>query len=102
NILNIINGAIRAAFNLLGAVSQSLRALYQQIVWPVQLIDQARTAITDLVNQFRGTIQSIYSVGINIAGANHAALDYSQTPNERFHKAKPVLLPCVRRAAHRR
>jgi len=67
NILNIINGAIRAAFNLLGAVSQSLQALYQQIVWPVQLIDQARTAITDLVNQFRGTMQSMYSVGINSA-----------------------------------
>ncbi len=67
NILNIINGAIQSALNLLGAVSQSLQALYQQIVWPVQLIDQARNAITDLINQFRGTMQSIYTAAISSA-----------------------------------
>jgi hypothetical protein len=67
NILNIINGAIQSALNLLGAVSHSLQALYQQIVWPVRLIDQARNAITDLINQFRGTMQSIYTVAINSA-----------------------------------
>jgi len=67
NILNIINGAIQSSLNLLGAVSQSLQALYQQIVWPVQLIDQARNAITDLINQFRGTTQSIYTVAISSA-----------------------------------
>jgi hypothetical protein len=67
NIINIINGAIQSALNLLGALSQSLQALYQQFVWPVQLIDQARNAITDLINQFRGTIQSIYTAAISSA-----------------------------------
>jgi hypothetical protein len=65
NILDIVNGAIQSALNLLGAVSQSLQARYQQTVWPVQLINQARNAITNLINQFRGAIQSIYTIAIS-------------------------------------
>src|SRR2546430_16294602 len=59
NILNVINGAIRSALNVIGAVAQSLETRYQQIVWPVQRIDQARNAIASLITQFRAVVQSI-------------------------------------------
>src|SRR2546430_12489139 len=42
NILNVIHGAIRSTLNLIETTSQSLQGRYQQIVWPVQLVDQAR------------------------------------------------------------
>jgi len=59
NIINIINGAIRSALNAIGAVSRAIEALHQEIVWPVQLINQARNTIASLVAQFRGLLQSI-------------------------------------------
>ncbi len=67
NIVNIINGAIRSALNTIGAVSRSLEALHQQIVWPVQLINRARSAIASLITQFRGALQSIYMAPVGSA-----------------------------------
>src|SRR5262244_3490817 len=59
NIINIIDGAIRSALNAIGAVSRAIEALHQEIVWPVQLINQARSTIASLIAQFRGLLQSI-------------------------------------------
>src|SRR5262245_20373322 len=67
NILNIINGAIRSALNAISAVSRSLEALHQQIVWPLRLINQARSAIASLIAQFRGVMDSIYRVPVGSA-----------------------------------
>src|SRR5689334_9519862 len=49
NIINTINGAIRSALNVISAVSSAIEALYQQIVWPVRLINQARNMIASLI-----------------------------------------------------
>jgi hypothetical protein len=43
NIVNIINGAIRSTLNTINAISRSLEALQQQIIWPVQLINREKT-----------------------------------------------------------
>src|SRR5205823_862748 len=59
NIINIINGAIRSALNTIGAVARAIDGLHQQIVWPVQLINQARSTIESLIEQFRDVLQSI-------------------------------------------
>lgn len=67
NILNVINGAIRSALNVIATTSQSVQARYQQIVWPVQRIDEARNAIASLITQFRAVMQSIYRVPVNSA-----------------------------------
>src|SRR5437867_1464403 len=64
NIINIINGAIRSALNTIGAVSRAIEVLHQQIVWPVQLINQARSTIALLIAQFRGLLQSIYAAPV--------------------------------------
>src|SRR5215475_7972484 len=51
NIINIINGAIRSALNVIRAVSRAIEALHQEIVWPVQLINEARNTIASLIAQ---------------------------------------------------
>jgi hypothetical protein len=61
NIINIINGAIRSVLNTINSVSSAIEALHQQIVWPVQLINQARSTIASLIAQFRGLLGSIYA-----------------------------------------
>ena len=73
NILNVINGAIRSTLNLIGTTSQSLGGRYQQIVWPVQRVDQARTAIASLITQFRAGMRSIYRAPVNSATLPAAA-----------------------------
>lgn len=67
NILNIINGAIRSTLNTIGTITQAVEALHQQIVWPIQLINQAKSAVASLIAQFRGALQSIYAVPVNSA-----------------------------------
>ena len=64
NIINIINGAIRSSLNAIGAVSRAIESLHQQIVWPVQLINQARNTIASLIAQFRGLLQSIFAAPV--------------------------------------
>jgi hypothetical protein len=64
NIINIINGAISSALNAIRTVSRSIEALHQQIVWPIQLINQARSTIASLIAQFRGLLQSIYAAPV--------------------------------------
>ncbi len=51
NILNIINGAIHSALNLIG----------------VRLIDQAKNAIASLIAQFRAVMQSIHAMPVRSA-----------------------------------
>src|SRR3989442_7210027 len=67
NILNIINGAIRSALNTVRAVSGAIDALHQQIVWPVHLINQARSAIASLIAQSLGLLESIYAAPVTSA-----------------------------------
>jgi hypothetical protein len=73
NILNVIHGAIRSTLTLIATTSQSLRGRYQQVVWPVQQIDQARNAIASLVTQFRTVMHSIYRAPVNSAALPAAA-----------------------------
>ncbi len=67
NILNLINGAIRSALNVIATTSPSLQVRYQQSVWLVQRIDEARNAIASLIAQFRAVMQSIYRAPVNSA-----------------------------------
>src|SRR2546425_9159572 len=73
NILNVINGSIRSTLNLIGTTSQTLRGRYQQIVWPVQRINEARNAIASLITQFRAVMQSIYRAPVHSATLPAAA-----------------------------
>jgi hypothetical protein len=53
--------------NKIAMVAQSLEALHQEIVWPVQLINRARNGITSLITQFRGAMNSIYRAPVGSA-----------------------------------
>jgi hypothetical protein len=67
NILNLINGAIRSALNVMATTSQSLQARYQHTVWPPGPIDQARNTIAALITEFRAAMQSIHRAPVNSA-----------------------------------
>jgi hypothetical protein len=68
NLLNLINGTIRETLNSIGSVMTAIQNLHQQIVWPVQLIQRARSSIDSLISQSRGVLQNIY--GSSVRSAN--------------------------------
>jgi hypothetical protein len=67
NVLNIINGAIRTALGAIDQVTVALNNLYQQVIWPVQLINRARASVNNLIAQFRGAIDAIYMTPVGSA-----------------------------------
>ena len=67
NLLNLINGTIRQTLNSIGSATTALQNLHQQIVWPVQLIQQARSTIGSLIGQSRGMLQNLYRIPVQSA-----------------------------------
>jgi hypothetical protein len=45
----------------------AMNNLYQQVIWPVQLIDRARATVNRLIAQFRGAIDAIYTTPVGSA-----------------------------------
>ena len=66
-VLNVINGLIQTALNGINTVRSAVSSLYQNLIWPVQLINQARTQITQMINQYRGLMSSILAINLNSA-----------------------------------
>jgi hypothetical protein len=75
-VLSAINGVIATALNAINAVRTAISAFYQQVTWPVALINQAKALIRQTVAQFRGLMQNIFNLNLKSATlANPIALE---------------------------
>ncbi|HVI08172.1 MAG TPA: hypothetical protein VND65_07735 [Candidatus Binatia bacterium] len=76
SVLNVINGLIKTALNSINSVRTALSNLYQQATWPVALINQAKANVTQMIGQYRGLMQSIFTIDLKSATLpNPAALE---------------------------
>lgn len=76
SVLNVINGLIKTALNSINSVRTTVSNLYQQAAWPVALINQAKANVTQMIGQYRGMMQSIFSIDLKSATLpNPAALE---------------------------
>ena len=66
-VLNVINGAINTALGDINAVRTAISDFYQQAVWPISLIDEAKAQVTQMVGQYRGLMASILDINLNSA-----------------------------------
>jgi hypothetical protein len=66
-VLNVINGVIQTALNAINTVRTAINSLYQNLIWPVQLINQARGQITQMINQYRALMASILAINLSSA-----------------------------------
>src|SRR5690242_7635942 len=65
NWLSAVNGVL-----------SNIRNFYQQVVWPLNLINQAKAQITSMIAQFRGLMQGIFAINPHTATlANPVALE---------------------------
>jgi len=75
-VLDTINKAIGNWLNLITGVLTNIRNFYQQVVWPLNLINQVKAQITGMIAQFRGVMQGIFSINPHTATLpNPAALE---------------------------
>lgn len=76
SVLNVINGLIKTALNSINAVRTAISHFYQQVTWPVALINQAKAMVTQMIGQYRSLMQSIFNINLNSATLpNPAALE---------------------------
>lgn len=76
SVLNVINGLIKTALNSINAVRSAISNFYQQVTWPVALINQAKAMVTQMIGQYRSLMRNIFNINLNSATlANPAALE---------------------------
>ncbi len=66
-VLNVINGAIQTALNAINTTRAAINSLYQNLIWPVQLINQAKAQIVQMINQYRTLMASILNIDLHSA-----------------------------------
>lgn len=67
SVLNVINGKIQTALTAINKVRSVIDKYYQEAVWPVALINQARALVTQMIGQYRNLMQSILNIRLNSA-----------------------------------
>lgn len=66
-VLNVIDGVIQTALNAINTVRSAISSFYQTVIWPVNLINQARALVTQMINQYRNLMQSIFNINLQSA-----------------------------------
>jgi hypothetical protein len=66
-VLDTIGKVIGNWLNLINGVLTDIRNFYQQTVWPLNLINQAKAQIMAMIAQFRGQMQGIFSTNPHTA-----------------------------------
>ena len=66
-VLNAINGVIQTALNAINTVRSAINTFYQNTIWPMQLINQARAQVQQMIGQYRGLMAGILSIKLNSA-----------------------------------
>lgn len=75
-VLNTINGAIQTALNSINSVRNAISSLHQNLIWPVQLINQAKAQVTQMIGQYRNRMRNILNIDLRSATlANPSALE---------------------------
>lgn len=67
DVLSVINGPVGFALNTIEAIVGNLERLYQEVVWPVDLINQARAAVGSLIADFRALLRAVDNVSVRSA-----------------------------------
>ena len=62
-ISNLIGGAL----TMITTVQNDIRSLYEEVLWPVALINSTRTWAHNLVGQYRGWMAAVYNLPIQSA-----------------------------------
>jgi len=66
-VLNVINGIIQSGLTSINTVRAALSNLEQGVIWPQQLINQARAQVTQMIGQYRSLMSNVFHVNLKSA-----------------------------------
>ena len=66
-VLSVINGVIRTALNAINTVRTAISNLYQATIWPVQLINRAKSQVLHMIDQYRSRMAGILDINLSSA-----------------------------------
>ena len=66
-VVNVINGVIQTALTAINTVRTAVNNLQQSVVWPQQLINQARAQVTQMIGRYRNLMSNIFNINLNSA-----------------------------------
>jgi hypothetical protein len=66
-VLNVINSVIQSALNAINTIRAAISAMYQNLIWPVQLINQAKSQVLQMINQYRALMAGIINIKLSSA-----------------------------------
>jgi hypothetical protein len=66
-VLNVINGIIQSGLTSINTVRAALSNLEQVVIWPLQLINQARAQVTQMIGQYRSLMSNVFHVNLKSA-----------------------------------
>jgi len=66
-VLNVINGMLKTALTSINTVRAAMNTWLQNVVYPLQLINQARAQVTQIIGQYRSLMSSIFRINLNSA-----------------------------------
>src|SRR6516165_10915597 len=61
-VLNVINGVIQTALTGINTVRTAVNNMQQLVVWPQQLINQARAQGTQMIGHYRNLMRNIFKI----------------------------------------
>ncbi len=67
SVLNVINGVIHTALNSINSVRTAINNLHQTVAWPMQLINQAHSQVTQMVSRYRNLMQGVFTINLSSA-----------------------------------
>ena len=85
SVVNVINGLIKTAMNSINSVRTAISNFYQQVTWPVALINQAKAMVTQMIGQYRSLMQSIFNINLNerhVAQSGRTRERHAKSPNQ--------------------
>ena len=66
-VLNVISGVIQSALNAINTIRAAINAMYQNLIWPVQLINQAKSQVLQMIRQYRALMAGIINMKLSSA-----------------------------------
>ena len=76
SVLNVVNGLIKTALNSIRSARAAVSDFRQQVVWPLALMSQAKTTITQMIGRYRTPMRNISGIDLKSATLpNPAALE---------------------------
>jgi hypothetical protein len=67
SVLSVINGRIQTALNAINSVRNTIEKYYEETVWPVSLINQAKALVTQMIGQYRSLMQGVFNMNLSSA-----------------------------------